>query len=89
MESRGYDVHAVDLPWRASPRTGGVPDLEDYTNALIEFVRDKQLKNVALVGHSFGGVPVSLATTGMSLDNIILFEHPLQDNHCLMCSDAK
>ena len=64
MESRGYDVHAVDLPWERSPRTGGVPDLQDYVDALVDFIKSKQLKSVALVGHSFGGVPVSLATEG-------------------------
>lgn len=67
MTSRGYEVYAIDLPWDKSPRTGGLPDLQDYVDTLVKFVTSKQLKNVALVGHSFGGVPISLALEGESL----------------------
>ena len=67
LEARGYEVHAVELPWNKSPRTGGVPSLQDYVDTLVNFVRSKELKSVALVGHSFGGVPISLATEGGKL----------------------
>lgn len=64
MESLGCKVHAVDLPWDKSPRTGGVPNLQDFVDTLVNFVSSKQLTNVALVGHLFGGVPISLALEG-------------------------
>ncbi|KAK9824861.1 hypothetical protein WJX74_001376 [Apatococcus lobatus] len=87
MQSRGYAVHAVDLPWEKSPRTGGLPDLQDYVDALVSFVRSKQLKSIALVGHSFGGVVVSLATEALQKETkvlVFLDGYILQDNeNCL------
>ena len=77
MELKGYQVYAVDLPWEKSPRTGGVPDLQDYVDALVSFVRSKQLNNIALVGHSFGGVPVSLATEGTNI-SCLVFASPVE-----------
>ncbi len=56
LAPRGYQVHLLDLPgFGASdlpPQTWGV---EDYARFVVAYLDERELSQVALLGHSFGG----------------------------------
>lgn len=50
-----YKVLAPDLPGFGKNLTDKELYLMDYANFLKDFIKDKKLKNIVLLGHSFGG----------------------------------
>ena len=50
-----YKVFAPDLPGFGKNLTDKELYLMDYANFLKDFIKDKKLKNIVLLGHSFGG----------------------------------
>lgn len=51
-----YEVIAIDFPGFGSSSEPKTPwNLDDYTQMTHTFINDLQLKNVHLIGHSFGG----------------------------------
>lgn len=51
-----YLVYAIDLPgFGKSAEPDKYYTLDDYVNLLREFIKDKNIKNPIILGHSFGG----------------------------------
>ncbi|MDO8621388.1 MAG: alpha/beta hydrolase [Candidatus Levybacteria bacterium] len=50
-----YKVFTPDLPGFGKNLTDKELYLMDYVNFLKDFIKDKKLKNIILLGHSFGG----------------------------------
>ena len=63
LEARGHDVHAVDLTGMgerahlATPQT----DLETHIEDVMDVIRERELRDVVLVGHSYAGAAVTPA----------------------------
>lgn len=54
--SKDFKVYAIDFPgFGLSPKPPITYMVEDYSKLVIEFIKQKKLENVVLVGHSFGG----------------------------------
>lgn len=50
------NVYAIDLPGFGASQLGGfIPGMKNYASLINEFVIEKNLQNVILVGHSMGG----------------------------------
>lgn len=60
LEKAGHRAAAIDLPGHGADRTPrDKVSLSDYTDAILRAM----LPGTLLVGHSFGGVPITLAAT--------------------------
>lgn len=69
--SRSYHVYAPSLHF--SLHDQAISSLEDYVSLLHEFIQSKHLKDITLIGHSFGGgVAMKLAESNEKLSRLIL-----------------
>lgn len=69
--SRSYHVYAPSLHF--SFQNEAISSLEDYVSLLHEFIQTKHLKDITLIGHSFGGgVAMKLAESNENLSRLIL-----------------
>lgn len=50
-----YSIYLLSLPGFFNNELKTSYFLEDYLNDIDEFIREKNLKNVVIIGHSFGG----------------------------------
>ena len=58
LEGRGHEVQAIDLPGHGDDQTPrNIVRLADYTRAIL----DNLTPDTILLGHSFGGFPITLA----------------------------
>jgi pimeloyl-ACP methyl ester carboxylesterase len=63
LEAHGHDVHALDLTGMgerahlATPQT----DLETHIDDVLDVIRERDLRDVVLVGHSYAGAVVTPA----------------------------
>jgi pimeloyl-ACP methyl ester carboxylesterase len=64
-----YQVYTIDLPgFGTSPAPKGDWGVGDYANLVAEFISKLDLKNIVVIGHSFGGrVGIKLASTRADL----------------------
>jgi pimeloyl-ACP methyl ester carboxylesterase len=67
--SSSYQVYTIDLPgFGQSPAPKDVWTVGDYANLVAEFASKLDLKNLIIVGHSFGGrVGIKFASTRADL----------------------
>lgn len=75
--SKKFKVYAIDFPgFGLSQEPDESYNVEDYSKLVLEFIEKKNLKNVILVGHSFGGrVIIKLAgKLGYKAKKIILID---------------
>jgi pimeloyl-ACP methyl ester carboxylesterase len=63
MVGQGRNCYALDLPgFGSSPTPKNTWELSDYAQVVSQFIAKKNLTNVILIGHSFGGrVAIKLA----------------------------
>ncbi len=55
-ELSGYEIYAIDLPgFGKSPAPKSAWAVGDYADLVAEFIKKLDLKNIIVVGHSFGG----------------------------------
>ena len=59
MANKGETAHALDLPGHGA-RIPERPKVryDDYPNAVVEFIHERDLRNVVLVGHSMAGIVI-------------------------------
>ncbi len=54
--SKTHEVYAIDFPGFGQSDPPTVPwDVTDYTEMLLKFFKEMNIKKAALIGHSFGG----------------------------------
>lgn len=64
LRAAGHRVHPVTLTGvaeRAGEPGAAAADLDTHTDELVELLIEKDLRDVLLVGHSYGGFPVTAA----------------------------
>jgi pimeloyl-ACP methyl ester carboxylesterase len=63
LTARGHDVHALTLTGVAdrSHLLGPAVDLDTHTEDIVRLAEVEDLHDIVLVGHSYGGMPVSVA----------------------------
>jgi pimeloyl-ACP methyl ester carboxylesterase len=61
IRKQGHTVHCPTLKGNRAGDDKSAIGLADAANSLVEFLREKNLKDVRLVGHSYGGMVISLA----------------------------
>lgn len=63
LREAGHDVHPATLTGVAerAGETGPEVNLDTHTEDLVRLVTDRDLQRVVLVGHSYGGFPVTAA----------------------------
>lgn len=60
LEQAGYEVFAPTLPGCESPQTLIKEiTLQDHVDAVINLIREKNLSNIILVGHSYAGLVIT------------------------------
>lgn len=72
-----YSCYAIDFPCFGKSEVPRSPfTLKDYVEVLEEFIKKLKLKNIILVGHSFGGrVAIKLAAnTPLPIEKLILVD---------------
>lgn len=64
LQRRGHEVHAMSLTGLGEKPTPGntAVNLETHIGDIVDLVTEKNLRAAVLVGHSYGGVPVTGAT---------------------------
>jgi four helix bundle suffix protein len=72
--SKKYKVYAPDLPnFGGSSIPSKIWDFSDYANFLSEFIDSLPVKNVTILGHSFGGgIALHLANRNQKIKKVIL-----------------
>ena len=51
-----FNFYAINLPGHGSKKPGAFDaDLETYVNYVVDYIKYKDLHNLTLIGHSFGG----------------------------------
>ncbi len=67
LRAGGLEPHAITLPGHGdrTDEAGPHVDLHAHAAAVIDHVRANDLDNVMLVGHSFGGMPITQAWDGL------------------------
>jgi|WetSurMetagenome_2_1015567.scaffolds.fasta_scaffold15891_6 2-hydroxy-6-oxonona-2,4-dienedioate hydrolase len=69
--SKDHHILAPDLHF--SFKKQAISSQEDYVNVLHEFIKTKDLKNITVIGHSFGGaIALKLAETTSDISRLIL-----------------
>ena len=63
LRQAGHDVHPMTLTGVAERADEASPkvDLDTHVEDIVELVEGADLRDVVLVGHSYGGMPVSIA----------------------------
>lgn len=51
----GYTILALDLPGHGKSKGGSCDSIETYAEVLLDFLAEKRIYQVGLVGHSMGG----------------------------------
>ena len=77
LENRKYSLYFLDLPGFGNSQTPNSSySLDDYMRVVLEFIKKLGLKEITLVGHSFGGrVAVKIASVNSNqLDKIVLVD---------------
>ena len=71
LENERVSVYTVDLPGFGQSQTPNkVLGVGDYASVVAEFIKKLELKNVIIIGHSFGGrIAIKLAATHPELIN--------------------
>lgn len=71
-----YNVYALDLPgFGKSEEPDSSYDVEKYCKIVLEFIKQKKLENVTLIGHSFGGrIIIKMAVLGYVPEKIVLID---------------
>jgi pimeloyl-ACP methyl ester carboxylesterase len=61
LRGRDHDVHAVTLTGLGdrAPLASPEVDLERHVGDIVEAIEETDLRDVVLVGHSYGGIPVT------------------------------
>jgi pimeloyl-ACP methyl ester carboxylesterase len=59
LRDRGHDVYALTLSGLDTGDGAGLVDLERHVTDIVEAIEQSDLHDVVLVGHSYGGLPVS------------------------------
>ena len=60
LERNGHRAYALDLPGRwTSPLPHAQVNRNVWVDAVVKFIEDRDLRNVALAGHSMGGLTIS------------------------------
>ena len=73
--SANYRCTLVDFYGFGDSPLPGVVTLEDYANGIEELIRHYSMKEVILVGHSFGGrVAMLLASRNNNIKSIVLVD---------------
>lgn len=69
-----YRVYLLDLPgFGSSSQSDHTFGLEEYTKYVNDFIKNENLKELALIGHSFGGkVSVNLASESPAIKQLFL-----------------
>lgn len=71
----GMHVYSLDLPGHGkSEEPQGVWGVEDYTRLVEKFIDRMELKNVSLIGHSFGGRISILLSSRNDVHKIVLVD---------------
>jgi len=77
LAEKGFSVYALDLPGFGKSEVPRSPfSLQDYCEIVKEFIERLNLRDVSLVGHSFGGrVAIKLAATSpLILKKLVLVD---------------
>ncbi|MBE5732285.1 MAG: alpha/beta hydrolase [Clostridiales bacterium] len=75
LKNRGYDVISIDFPgFGQSNEPFGVWSIYDYADCVDAFIQYLSLKNVIVVGHSFGGRVGIILASNNKLDALILID---------------
>src|SRR3954469_3329798 len=58
LRSRGHTVHAITLPGLdgGEPASAPVPNLDDHIDHVVEFITKRDLREVVVAAHSYGGM---------------------------------
>ena len=74
--SKKYKVIAPDIPGFGNSSTPTkLWDFEDYANFFSKFIDSLNLKNIMIIGHSFGGgIAMNLATKNKRVSKLILID---------------
>lgn len=77
LDLKEYSIYLLDLPgFGESPNPRKTFTILDYSNVVAKFIEKIQLKNVTLVGHSFGGrITIKISALHPELiDRIVLVD---------------
>ena len=72
-----YTIYTLDYPgFGNSEIPNKTLNIYDYTNLIINFLKDKKIKNPIIIAHSFGGRITTLLTGyyKLPIDKLILFD---------------
>jgi pimeloyl-ACP methyl ester carboxylesterase len=63
LRAAGHEAHPLTLAGVAERRAAAGPDvdLDTHTDDVVRTIEDNDLRDVVLVGHSYGGMPVTAA----------------------------
>ncbi|NMO19527.1 alpha/beta hydrolase [Pyxidicoccus fallax] len=64
LETQGHETHALTLPGNGE-RANPAVTMSETARAVTDFIEERDLRDVILVGHSFGGAVVQLAAPGV------------------------
>jgi pimeloyl-ACP methyl ester carboxylesterase len=79
LAKNGYESIALDLPgFGETPPPDNVWGVDEYVNFLVSFIKELNLDNFYLIGHSFGG----------SLSLKLTYEKPKLINKLVLCDAA-
>jgi pimeloyl-ACP methyl ester carboxylesterase len=86
LEAKGHRAYAPTLPGH-EPRARRIGiTYQDYVDSVVSYIKQHDLHDVILVGHSFGGPVISKVAEHLSnrIQRLIFLEaFVLQDNQCL------
>ncbi len=66
LREQGHTVHTPTLPGLGAEDARADVRLADSVSALVEYVESRDLRDIVLVGHSWGGFPVSGAAASIA-----------------------
>lgn len=75
LENRNYDIISIDLPGHGKSTIKGKTTLQLYKNVVREFIKELNLTNFIMAGHSLGAVS-AIANMDLTKDNYCILISP-------------
>ena len=86
LKGKNIKAYAIDLPGHGAKNSMKEVFLSDYVDYCVSYIKEKNLKDIILVGHSFAGVVISRLAEEIPerISKLVYLAGIVLDNECFL-----